>query len=194
MRLNLAVGLLILTMSVFLVREAAAEKSARLVGTTPQGQVISEQGEVQVADDYNEANAAYVARFTGQYPRQDWREVLRTRPRLTWFKFYLTLDQKDFFWPKGQVVSIVFGDSASTHVEADELFVVSPDNSRAPTFLGRGTVAKDGAEFLHHDANTVIIYAGFPSGKMISVGHKTRLWEVADGRLLKVGPSGKISL
>lgn len=190
MKLNLTVGLLL--MMVFLiVGEAAAGRSERLMGKTPQGQLITEQGEVVVADDYNEANASYVARVTGQYPRQDWREVLRTRPRLTWFKFYLTLDQDKFYWPRGQVVSIVFGDSASTVIDADELFVVSPDNDRTPTYLGRVTVAEDAAKFFHHDAHTVIIYAGFPSGKMITVGQKTKLWEISAGRLLRVGSSGK---
>jgi hypothetical protein len=154
-------------------------------GTTPQRGCISERGRVEVADNYTDDAAASVARFAGFIPRQDWREVKRTEGTLSWYKFYLTQDESEFFWPKDQWLMLVCKDS--TYVTAERVFVVSPDGARTPTFLGRSTVVGDASAWFHHDPKTMVVYAGFPSATNVNIAGRSRAWNMDDVVRVVVG-------
>ncbi len=168
------------------VASASNGGGAQRLGVTPQGGRISEQGGVEPADSYNEESASYVARFTGVYPRQDWREVNRTAGTLAWYKFYLTQGGPKFAWPRGQNLVMVCSDSAATVIAASEMFVVSPDATRQPTFLCRTAVAEEASNFFHHDDRTLVIYAGFPNAVTIRLSGKLRPWSMDDVAQLRV--------
>lgn len=120
---------------------------------------LKAEGEVLVADDFS-SQLNYVRRVTGLNPRQDWQHVLATQPRLIWFKFYLAPVFDNVQWPLGQVIFLDLSDT--TALASEEIFVASPDDARTPTFLGRGAGALRSSEFLHHNATTLVVYAGFP--------------------------------